>query len=130
MGVVSMKVKMAVVAGLAVATSGFLFATPASADPKGEVGVANAPCGKNAPDKDAGSWGATAKTAANQRSGSSLSCGIDGVLQTSDRADYHCYTRQNAQYTWTFLRNVRTNVSGWVRDDLLEDGGSIEYCGF
>ncbi len=121
---------MAVVAGLAVATSGFLFASPASADPKGEVAPAHAACGKNASDLDSGAWGATAKTAARQRAGSSQSCDTDGVLQTSDRADYHCYTVGNDGYTWTFLRNVRTNVAGWVRDDLLEDGGSFRHCGF
>lgn len=60
-----------------------------------------------------------------QRSGS---CRTDGVLQTSDRADHHCYTVGNDGYSWTFLRNVRTNVAGWVRD-LLDDGGSLVYCG-
>ncbi|MFC7615459.1 hypothetical protein ACFQV2_20125 [Actinokineospora soli] len=42
----------------------------------------------------------------------------------------------NDGYTWTYLRNLRTGVRGWVRDDLLDlnaDGqtrGSLSYCGF
>lgn len=119
------------VAVAALTVMGIGIGTSANAAPK-EVGIAplHASCGTSAPDLDGGAWNATASTAANQRSGSSTSCNILGVAQTSDRLDYHCYTSGNDGYTWTYLRNDRTNVAGWVRDDLLEDYGSVEHCGF
>jgi hypothetical protein len=105
-------------------------ADAAPKDPGHDVAAKSAACGKTAPDKDSGAWAAKARSAANQRSGSSTSCAALGVLQTSDRADYHCYTWGSGGYSWTYLRNDRTNVAGWVRDDLLKDGGSFVYCGF
>lgn len=70
--------------------------------------------------------------AANQRSGSSTGCTILGVLQPTDDATYFCWTRGNDGFTWTYLRNQRTNVRGWVRDDLLDDNGAAfdNNCGF
>jgi hypothetical protein len=68
--------------------------------------------------------------AANQRSGSSTSCTILGVLQPTDDATYFCWTRATDGLTWTHLRNERTGVKGWVRDDLLDDNGSGFNCGF
>jgi hypothetical protein len=103
-------------------------AQAAPAKPVGPIGTMHASCGTNPPDKDSGSWLATARSAANERSGSSTSCTIKGVAQTSDRLDYHCYTDGNDGYTWTYLRNDRTGVAGWVRDDLLKDNGSFVYC--
>lgn len=96
---------------------------------KAEAGPANYSCGSGVSDKDGSSWWASADEAANQRSGSSTGCGINGVLQYWDVADYHCFTVGNDGYTWTYLRNDRTDVAGWVRDDLLLDGGSSVYCG-
>jgi hypothetical protein len=70
--------------------------------------------------------------AANQRSGSSTSCPIPGVLQPTDDATYFCWTRGNDGFTWTYLRNERTGVRGWVRDDLLDGFGAAfeNNCGF
>jgi hypothetical protein len=68
--------------------------------------------------------------AANQRSGSSTSCARLGVLQPTDDATYFCYTFGTDGYTWTYLRNERTGVRGWVRDDLLDGYGSHYKCGF
>ncbi len=45
-----------------------------------------------------------------------------GVLQPGDDADYYCWTK-GPRFTWTFLRNLRTGVRGWVRDDLLRKSG-------
>jgi hypothetical protein len=73
---------------------------------------------------------APASGAANQRSGSSTSCVILGVLQPTDDATYFCFTHGRDSFTWTYLRNQRTGVRGWVRDDLLDDYGSHYYCGF
>ena len=75
---------------------------------------------------------APAGDAANQRSGSSTGCTILGVLQPTDDATYFCWTRATDGLTWTYLRNERTKVRGWVRDDLLDDNGAAfpNKCGF
>jgi hypothetical protein len=62
--------------------------------------------------------------AANQRSGSSTSCGAPGALQPTDDATYFCWTPGNDGLTWTYLENLRTHVRGWVRDDLLDNFGA------
>lgn len=95
----------------------------------GEVGTMHASCGTTAADKDSSSWETTGY-GANQRSGSSTGCAIRGVAGAGDRLDYHCYTRGNDGYTWTYLRNDTDGTAGWVRDDLLGDNGSYVYCGF
>ncbi|MGB3444300.1 MAG: SH3 domain-containing protein [Actinophytocola sp.] len=114
--------------------SGITLAAPASAVPKAppsEVGAMHASCGTIGPnrdnrvDADAPSGGA-----ANQRSGTSTNCTILGVLQPTDDALYFCWTEGNDGYTWTYLRNQRTGVRGWVRDNLLDGYGSDDYCGF
>jgi hypothetical protein len=58
---------------------------------------------------------------------------IVGVLQPTDDALYYCYTWANDGFSWTYLRNQRTGVRGWSRDNLLDvnaDGtrGSIHEC--
>jgi hypothetical protein len=69
--------------------------------------------------------------AANQRNGttalSSTNCTIVGVLQPTDDAVYFCWTPAS-DGTWTYARNVRTNVQGWTRDDLLDRNGSGTRC--
>ncbi|MDX5456160.1 hypothetical protein ACFWRG_14635 [Micromonospora tulbaghiae] len=90
---------------------------------------AHAACGKTVGDKDSSNWPKSAN-GANERSGSSTGCGINGVAYNTQQLDYHCYTVGNDGYTWTYLRNNSTGVQGWVRDDLLSDGGSYVYCGF
>ncbi|MEV5439509.1 SH3 domain-containing protein [Streptomyces sp. NPDC052682] len=91
--------------------------------------AAHASCGTTAPDRDSSSWNRTAD-GANERSGSSTSCTIKGVAYNTHRLDYHCYTWGNDGHSWTYLRNDSTGVTGWVRDDLLSDGGSLVHCGF
>lgn len=116
------------VGGLLLAGTGA--ATAAPAKPGGEVGTMHASCGRAAPaDKDSSSWETTGY-GANQRSGSSTSCAIWGVAGAGDRLDYHCYTRGNDGYTWTYVRNDTDGTRGWVRDSLLGDNGSYVYCGF
>ncbi|MFD6170379.1 SH3 domain-containing protein [Streptomyces coeruleorubidus] len=91
---------------------------------------AAASCGRTASDMDSSSWDRTAN-GANQRSGSSTGCAILGIAYNTHNLDYHCYTRiGNTSETWTYLRNDTTGTTGWVRDDLLNDGGSLHYCGF
>lgn len=125
---------------VAATAAGLLMTAPASAGPKtdpGSVGPMHAACGTAGPllenrvEADAPAGGA-----ANQRSGSSTGCSAPGALQPTDDALYYCYTFGNDDYSWTYLRNQRTGVRGWVRDTLLDvnaDGvtrGSIRYCGF
>jgi hypothetical protein len=118
--------------------AGIVAVAPASAAPaatQGAVGPAHASCGTPGPnlenrvEADAPSGGA-----ANQRSGtravSPTDCVIVGVLQPSDDAVYYCWTRGQDGFTWTYLRNLRTGVSGWVRDNLLDGNGSNVGCGF
>ncbi|MBC9718931.1 hypothetical protein H9Y04_41035 [Streptomyces sp. TRM66268-LWL] len=68
------------------------------------------------------------------RSGSSTGCGINGFAGSSDKMDYHCYTvgawSGDSAMHWTYARNVRTGVAGWMRTDTLDDFGSDVWCGF
>jgi hypothetical protein len=90
----------------------------------------NAPCGTSGPNlQNERVDDAAFQGAANQRSGSSTGCWAPGVLQPTDDALYFCYTGA-ADGTWTYLRNLRTGVQGWIRDDLLRNNGSSRYCGF
>jgi hypothetical protein len=98
----------------------------------GEVveSVEFAACGKTGPNlTNKITTNASYPNAANQRSGSSTSCVAVGALQPTDDALYYCYTAAS-DGTWTYLKNVRTGVRGWVRDDLLRDNGSFDWCGF
>ena len=82
-------------------------------------------------DKDGSSWPTATTDAANIRTGSSTGCTSVGYLLQGQKADYHCYTyNSTTDATWTFLRDVATGKTGWVRDDLLPGYGSTVYCGF
>jgi hypothetical protein len=69
--------------------------------------AAHANCGTGASHKDGGSWGKWAD-GANERSGSSTSCGIDGVAYSSQTLDYHRYTIGNDGRSRTYLGNDAT----------------------
>jgi hypothetical protein len=135
-----MRKTILVMAAAAFAASGIAFAAPASAAPKtdpGGAGPFHASCGTAGPNlENRVEADAPASGAANQRSGSSTGCTAPGALQPTDDALYFCYTQGNDGYSWTYLRNQRTGVHGWVRDVLLDvnpDGrtrGSIRQCGF
>ncbi|GAA1370674.1 SH3 domain-containing protein [Streptomyces beijiangensis] len=89
---------------------------------------ASAACGTNVGDKDGSAWHKTAN-GANERSGSSTGCGSNGIAYSSHTLDYHCYTYVSSTgYTWTYVRNDTTGTAGWIRDDLLSDGGSFVAC--
>lgn len=53
--------------------------------------AASAACGKTVADKDGSAWNATAN-GANERSGSSTGCAINGIAYSGHKLDYHCYT--------------------------------------
>jgi hypothetical protein len=134
-----MKKTILVMAAAACATAGITLAAPASAAPNTDSGDASAKhayCGRPAPPNLDGwiDYDAPVSGAVNQRNGtiasSSTNCPILGSLQPTDDAEYYCYTWGNDGYSWTYLRNTRTNVRGWSRDNLLDDFGSGVYCGF
>ncbi|MFJ5997138.1 hypothetical protein [Streptomyces sp. NPDC092370] len=64
------------------------------------------------------------------RSGSSTSCPINSTARPGDRLDYHCYTIGSDGYSWTYVRNDTRSPDtyGWIRDDVLSDGGSAVSC--
>ena len=88
----------------------------------------NASCGRSGPNLDPHTGHAL--TPAEIRNGSSTSCPAPGAAQPGDTLDYFCWTQQNTSFTWTFVRDTRTNVRGWIRDDLLSGDGSSVFCGF
>lgn len=139
-----MKKTILVMATAAFAASGISLAAPASAAPDGAppktdpggVGTMHAACGRAAPTVREGwiDYDAPVSGAVNQRNGtiaaSPTNCTIVGQLQPTDDAEYFCYTWGNDGYSWTYLRNTRTGVRGWARDNLLDDYGSALSCGF
>ncbi|MFJ6569217.1 SH3 domain-containing protein [Streptomyces sp. NPDC091292] len=67
----------------------------------------------------------------NMRSGSSTACAITGEIFGTHQVDYYCWTTGSPSgYTWTYAGNVTASYAGWMRDDLLNDGGSKVWCGF
>ena len=86
-------------------------------------------CGTTQSDKDGSRYGYSFVTSGtNIRSGPSTSCTVKGLAYPSQRADYYCFVTGGDGYTWTYLRDVSTNVTGYVRDDLLADHGSTVHC--
>jgi hypothetical protein len=60
-----------------------------------------------------------------------LSCTSDGQGQSGDGADYHCWTfgdTVDGTSTWSWVRNTRTGVQGWVHDSFLSGFGSSVRC--
>ncbi|MFE4519228.1 hypothetical protein ACFRMQ_34180 [Kitasatospora sp. NPDC056783] len=51
-----------------------------------------------------------------------------GFLNPGDQVFHHCYTTTQSEGTWTHLRKSGTALEGWVKDDLLPDGGSGYAC--
>lgn len=52
-------------------------------------------------------------------------CTSVGQGQNGQRADYHCWAPGDGG-TWTYLRNLSTGATGWVRDDFLS--GFRQLC--
>lgn len=107
-------------------------ATAASAGESGSSGITHATCsGTKIEDKDS-TPNELHHSIENPpiRNGSSTSCTELGRAPSQDNLDYHCFTQGSDDQNWTYLRNARTNVQGWVRSDRLQDRGSRVYCGF
>lgn len=106
---------LAVPAGLVVSTAG--------------TASANAPCGRAAWGTDGTTVRMPTGVSANMRSGSSTSCGIVGWADNRDTLIYYCWT-YGENGTWTYLYNQHDDRFGWVKDSLLPNNGSNQYCGF
>ncbi|MGC4888783.1 hypothetical protein [Micromonospora sp. DT227] len=74
-------------------------------------------------------------TNVNIRSGPHTTCGSLGYGQLSHNVDFHCFAsgdrvsaNGHTTYTWTYLRDTTTGVSGWVADALLDNLGGNVAC--
>ncbi|MFE9957621.1 hypothetical protein [Micromonospora sp. NPDC005299] len=74
-------------------------------------------------------------TNVNIRTGPHTTCGSLGYGQLSHSVDFHCFTNGDrvsanghTTYTWTYLKDTTTGVSGWVADALLDSLGSGIAC--
>lgn len=98
--------------------------------------VAAIVCGTRPYDKDPRPYGKFFdRNGVNIRTGPKTSCPSRGLGYRSDDVDYHCYDSGqtvNGISTWTYLRDVRTEVTGWVSDSLLAlnsfSRGSVVHC--
>ena len=77
-----------------------------------------------------GETGHTAADGVNLRSGTSNNCQPPvATINPSDLLKYQCWTEgQNG--TWTYLQEGNTGKWGYVRNDLLTNGGSHAKCDF
>ncbi|MFU8873824.1 hypothetical protein [Micromonospora sp. SL4-19] len=71
----------------------------------------------------------------NIRTGPHTSCPSLGYGQLNHNVDFHCYgagDRVTANgyttYSWTYLKDLTTGVSGWVADALLDNLGATIAC--
>ncbi|MEU5727087.1 hypothetical protein [Micromonospora sp. NPDC047738] len=71
----------------------------------------------------------------NIRSGPHTSCASLGYGQYTHNVDFWCFTNGDkvtanghTTYTWTYLKDTTTGVSGWVADALLDNLGSNIAC--
>ncbi|MBV2364509.1 SH3 domain-containing protein [Streptomonospora nanhaiensis] len=101
----------------------------APAEPPADVSLLHYPCGTSAPADNSTVVGYPLTDGLNMRSGSGVTCPSLGQAQRGDRLDYHCFTINRHGDRWTYVRNVRTNVAGWVDNDLISYGGSTVWCG-
>ena len=74
-------------------------------------------------------------TNVNIRTGPHTTCASLGYGQLSHTVDFHCFASGDrvtangkTTYTWTYLRDVTTGVSGWVADALLDNLGGNVAC--
>lgn len=117
------------VAAAAVGLATAVAVPSASAATTSDITPTHWSCGRSAPPDLDTSGGHRTVVVADVRVGSSTRCAIAGRSFPSEYLDYHCYALDiNLKATWTYVVNVRTRVSGWIRDDMLNDGGSRIWC--
>jgi hypothetical protein len=93
-----------------------------------ERGPSHYTCNSAAPPDDDTTGGHHTITAAHIRAGSGTNCVSRGLATPNQSLDYHCFTRGNDGYTWTYVVVVQSRARGWIRDDLLNDYGSRTPC--
>ena len=77
-----------------------------------------------------GETGHTAADEVNLRSGTSNNCQPPiATINPSDLLKYQCWT-EGQDGTWTYLQDGNTGKWGYVRNDLLTNGGSHVKCDF
>jgi uncharacterized protein YraI len=112
----------------ATATMPALLAAPAHAAPAKPLASAAVECAVSYPDKDGSTWRATG-AGGNMRTGPSTACAIVSKASSGHRLDYHCFVYNEFEgFIWTYLRDDSTGKYGWVRYDVLSDGGSLVHC--
>ncbi|WBC15041.1 hypothetical protein O7600_28940 [Micromonospora sp. WMMA1998] len=74
-------------------------------------------------------------TNVNIRTGPHTTCSSRGYGQLSHSVDFHCFAsgdrvsaNGHTTYTWTYLKDTTTGVSGWVADALLDNLGGNVAC--
>lgn len=109
----------AAMATLALVTAGVVtgVASPAQAD-----------CGGHYWTNRDGDTGVTKNSNAELRSGPHGYCTVRAFLREGEGLNYHCFTWNEAGNTWTHARIQGTDRQGWVWDEHLNDGGSIDRC--
>ncbi|MDA0563865.1 SH3 domain-containing protein [Streptomonospora sp. S1-112] len=100
----------------------------APAEPPADVSLLHYPCGTSAPTDYDSVVGYPRTDGLNMRTGSGVTCPSNGQAQRGDRLDYHCYTVNRHGDRWTYVRNVRTGVAGWVDSSLISYDGSMLWC--
>jgi hypothetical protein len=79
-------------------------------------------------DRDTSGSGTGNSSSTAVRTGPESSCGTVATVGTSVVLWYHCYVSNAAGNTWTNVRIDGTNITGWVYDGNLDDGGSLYHC--
>jgi hypothetical protein len=103
------------------------FVSPLALAGTASAAAENYSCGSTPPDLDPLPQAAHKANGVNMRTGSSTSCTSRGLAYDSDVINYQCWTA-GSDWTWTYARDVTTGRAGWMRDDLLTDGGSRVHC--
>ncbi|MET8065796.1 hypothetical protein ACFYON_21225 [Micromonospora sp. NPDC005686] len=112
-----------------------LTATSACAVVAGTAGPASAGCSHSHSNVDSKFGQLFNATNVNIRTGPHTTCASLGYGQLSHTVDFHCFAsgdrvsaNGHTTYTWTYLRDVTTGVSGWVADALLDNLGGNVAC--
>jgi hypothetical protein len=89
-----------------------------------------AACGFSPAPHLSGETGHTAANGVNLRSGTNTNCQPPvATLNPSDLLRYQCWT-QAEDGTWTYVQDGNTGTWGYIRNDLLTNGGSHVQCDF
>jgi len=89
-----------------------------------------AACGFGPAPHLSGETGHTAADGVNLRSGTSINCQpLVATINPNDVLRYQCWT-EGQDGTWTYLQDGNIGKWGYIRNDLLTNGGSHVTCDF